>query len=59
LSDVRDWYGCTYESARCKRGFSGEALAIAKGTLRVLLYPRGGNIWQSKTYELELTFVKA
>jgi hypothetical protein len=26
--------------------------------LRVLLYPRRENICQSKTYELELTFVK-
>jgi hypothetical protein len=43
----------------CKSGFSGETLAIMKGAPRVLLYPRGGNLRQSKTYELELTFVKA
>jgi hypothetical protein len=24
-----------------------------------LLYPTRGNLWQSKTYDLELTFVKA
>jgi hypothetical protein len=27
--------------------------------LRVSLYPTRGKLWQSKTYKLELTFVKA
>jgi hypothetical protein len=59
LSDVQDWYVYNHETARCKRGFSGKTFAIAKGDPRVLLYPRAGNLWQSKTYKLELTFVKA
>jgi hypothetical protein len=25
----------------------------------IMLYPIGENLWQSKTYDLELTFVKA
>jgi hypothetical protein len=41
-------------------------MAIPRGNLsncerglRVWLYPTRGNLWQSKTYKLELTFVKA
>jgi hypothetical protein len=30
-----------------------------KGPEGILLYPTRGNLWQSKTYELGLTFVKA
>jgi hypothetical protein len=48
LPKAQDWYGYTYETARCKRGHEG-----------ILLYPRGGNLRQSKTYDLGLTFVKA
>jgi hypothetical protein len=38
LSEACDWYGYTYETARCKRGLrvydytqQGETLAIVKG----------------------------
>jgi hypothetical protein len=44
-------YGYTYETARCKRDFSGETLASMIKALRVLLYPRGGNLWQSRAYQ--------
>jgi hypothetical protein len=32
---------------------------MQKGPEGIVLYPIRGNLWQSKTYDLELTFVKA
>jgi hypothetical protein len=32
---------------------------MTKGHEDILLYPIRGNLWQSKTYDLGLTFVKA
>jgi hypothetical protein len=37
----------------------GGNLSNCERGLRVSLYPIGGNLWQNKTYKLELTFVKA
>jgi hypothetical protein len=66
LLDERDWYSYTYKATRCKRGLSifccvqyEETLATAKGAEGILSYPTRGNLWQSKTYDLVLTFVKA
>jgi hypothetical protein len=35
-----------------------ENLSNYESGMRVLLYPTGGNLLQSKTYKLELTFIK-
>jgi hypothetical protein len=66
LFEELDWNGYTYKAARCKRGLRvfcctqlGETLAIVKGPEGILLYPTRGNLWQSKTYELGLTFIRA
>jgi hypothetical protein len=32
---------------------------VQEGPEGILLYPIGGNLWQSKTYDLGLTFIKA
>jgi hypothetical protein len=41
------WYGYTWGNlSNCKRG------------MRLSLYPIGRNLWQSRTYKLELTFLK-
>jgi hypothetical protein len=34
-------------------------LILGKGHVGIMLYPIRGNLWQSKTYDLRLTFVKA
>jgi hypothetical protein len=37
----------------------GKPLQLRKGPEGILLYPTRGNLWQIKTYDLGLTFVKA
>jgi hypothetical protein len=66
LLDERDCYGYTYKAARCKRGLRvfcytqyGKTLATVKGHEGILLYPTRGNLRQSKTCNLGLTFMKA
>jgi hypothetical protein len=37
----------------------GKPYQLRKGSKGILWYPTKGNLWQSKTYDLGLTFVKA
>jgi hypothetical protein len=66
LSEVRDWYSDTYETARCKRGLrvqsdtqQGETLVIAEGAGGYRVIPNRGKPMANKTNNLGLTFVKA